>query len=403
MLGDRNVRTTHAFRSTGCWAAWMIGLFFPLLANAQSSSWPEFPNPGTTSSSSRTDQRPDLLPPPAPEPEFPQPDAPPGSLAHPPTRLSSHLTLLPAPQQGAPAVPVSSSWQTSNVPAPIDPPTARSSPPRSTAMPTSGLMPERAPKNFGQGWKSVMTHGPAELHKPSATLAAPKTNRTRPAGGWYGYDSYTSPGHPTTNELAKDLSAELAPFMKYAHRWRPSSMQTAFGRTSSGYAGVGEPVIPPVRYDVGSPSLTSAQPSVTVPVNDQGRPQNLLPAPDKPQTAGVTPIPAITVPVDPMGRPVIQPTDYRSPAPQVTTTSKYVVPLHDPQSANALPPGLQEKILATCQGKCRGLYAEVLGPGRLRIQFKAKDQLDAELLANLLSAMPELAPYRVEFEVQIGQ
>lgn len=404
---DPDVSRTNRIRWRKDGAVLAVWLLLPWTVAAQSSSWPDFPSPGSSAWNNGLPQRPADLSPPPREPEFPQPDAPPGSLAQPPKRLSSHLTLVPAGttptpnnvMYESPPASVSSNWQgsaTSATPLP-----QRTAP----ATPSSGLMPERTPRNFGQGWRHVVTQGPADFGKPAATLSAPKViqapNVARPASGWYGYDTYRTPELPAGGEIAKDLAAELAPFMKYAHRWRPSSINTAFGPETTGYARPGQAIVPPAKYELPA-KATPPTPSVTTPVGPDGQHRAGFRAVEATSSTGVTPIPAITVPVDAMGQPVLQPIGFQPADKPSTAPQKYVIPLSDPDEAAALPSGVEEKIRATCQGKVRGLQLERLGSSRLRLRFQAKDQIDAELLTNMLSALPELAMYRVEFEVQIG-
>lgn len=423
MPGDTDVRTTHLFRGTRRWTfiGWLVML--PLPTRAQSAAWPEFPQPDPPPVST-IPQRPPHLPAPS--------TAGADSLqslesiqraSQPAHRLAPNLTMIPAPPATRPKAQVSTPPST-----PPSVATGSPSPQVAANRPTSnsGLMPERAPKDFGQGWKQVITRGPAERDRPAASLATPSNAPPRPAWGWHGYESYQRDGSESRSggEWAKDLSAELAPFMKYAHRWRPSSVNTAFGPTPSGYAAPGAPVVPPVAYTAPKPTSMNpmpatsigrqATPAVTLPVDGRGIPMSApspspAPAAVSPaagaasNTFAAMPIPAVTVPVDSTGRPMIQQTSYRTGEPTSVAPKKYVVPLHDLAGKDSLPAPVQEKIAATCAGKCRGLVVQNLGAGRLLIRFSAKDQLDAELLTNLLSSLPELAPYRVEFEVQIGQ
>ncbi len=64
---------------------------------------------------------------------------------------------------------------------------------------------------------------------------------------------------------------------------------------------------------------------------------------------------------------------------------------------------VREKVSQICTGRCRNLVVEMISPIRLRIAFLVKDQTEADMLTNLLGGAQELAPYKVDFEVQIGQ
>ncbi len=419
MPGDTDVRKTHLFRRTRCWALSGVMGLLPLPVSAQSAAWPEFPSVDPLPISTTLPQRPAHIPPASASPESsPTAGTPVGSFVG-SSRLGPHLTMFPAPPAvSSPSVALPPLNGTTTPPGSSSPPNA----PLRPAV-SSGLMPERAPKDFGRGWKTVVTRGPVERDRPAASLAAPKSTRPRPAWGWHGYDSYQTDTRDASSggEWAKDLSAELAPFMKYAHRWRPSSVNTAYGATGPAYAGTERPLSPPFFDGKPSPSLTVPTPAVTRPVG-QELPPRVLPSASQSWPASSesllgprstdwvqqvaastpTPVPAVTFPVDASGRPMIQPTSYRQPEPASAPPRKYIVPLTESTASDRLPSKLQEKVTATCAGKCRGLSVEILGSDRLCIRFRAKDQLDADLLTNMLGSLPELAPYRVEFEVQIG-
>ena len=64
---------------------------------------------------------------------------------------------------------------------------------------------------------------------------------------------------------------------------------------------------------------------------------------------------------------------------------------------------MREKISQLCAGKCRNLTVTMPKSSRLTIGFLVKDAVEADLLTNMLGALPELASYKVDFEVQIGQ
>jgi hypothetical protein len=73
-------------------------------------------------------------------------------------------------------------------------------------------------------------------------------------------------------------------------------------------------------------------------------------------------------------------------------TAGYRIPLH-----------IRERISAICDGKARNLVVEQPSPIRLRIAFLVRTPSDAESLTTQLAALPELGPFKVDFEVQIGQ
>jgi hypothetical protein len=73
------------------------------------------------------------------------------------------------------------------------------------------------------------------------------------------------------------------------------------------------------------------------------------------------------------------------------------------EPTNRLPLQVREKISQICNGRCRNLVVEAISPIRLRVGFLVKDQSEADMLTNQLGGASELAPYKVDFEVQIGQ
>jgi hypothetical protein len=64
---------------------------------------------------------------------------------------------------------------------------------------------------------------------------------------------------------------------------------------------------------------------------------------------------------------------------------------------------LRTRIEQACAGKGRDLELYSRGPGNLLVRVKVAKAADAELLANRISQLPELAPYRVSFEMRVGQ
>ena len=127
--------------------------------------------------------------------------------------------------------------------------------------------------------------------------------------------------------------------------------------------------------------------------------------------------PAVTVPIDETGRPsLIQPTEYCTtttqpsnplplPPPAQASPAKprviYSQPL--PESPTSVPLSVRQRLNEMCAGKCRNLAVELASPMHLRVAFMVRDQVEADMLTNLLGGISELAPYKVDFEVQIGQ
>jgi hypothetical protein len=244
---------------------------------------------------------------------------------------------------------------------------------------------DRTPRDFGNGWKGVVNQKLTGREAPAAALAKPVgTGGPRPAWNWHGYDT-PNQGRPEVSELPPGANAaELDRYKKYAHLWRPAVWAGTYTQALT---------TPTNSAPLMMPLSTTANAEPTV----------------KP-TASMTP--SVTVPLDAVGRPAspIQPTEYRAPLqpPPVPPTAPVpprpkVVILPDAGGANGLPLGVRERVSQVCTGKCRNLAVTMPKPSRLTISFMVKDPMEAELLTNMLGALPELAAYKVDFEVQIGQ
>jgi hypothetical protein len=84
------------------------------------------------------------------------------------------------------------------------------------------------------------------------------------------------------------------------------------------------------------------------------------------------------------------------------------VPVAEPSpppgpSGFRIPLNVRERISEICAGRSRNLVVEQQSPIRLRIAFLVHSPADADALTSQLAALPELGPYKVDFEVQIGQ
>src|SRR5579871_5254683 len=86
---------------------------------------------------------------------------------------------------------------------------------------------ERSPSQFGSGWRNFINQTMLNRDQPAATLAPPVNASAgpRPEWSWHGYDNYNQ---GRSNEIDHDVQAnsaanadDMAPFMKYAHLWRP--------------------------------------------------------------------------------------------------------------------------------------------------------------------------------------
>jgi hypothetical protein len=63
---------------------------------------------------------------------------------------------------------------------------------------------------------------------------------------------------------------------------------------------------------------------------------------------------------------------------------------------------LRVRIVQACAGAGRNPEVYPRGPTGLLVRVKVRRALDAEVLANRISALPELAPYQVAFEMQVA-
>lgn len=384
-------------RSTKRWlavAAAVIGLAAPAAAQpggedlklqpppAKNGAWPDFPPPGESTSASKIPTRPADLP---------------ADVAAPKAPIATTGGLLPsfngvgkngkAPQPGA--FPQPGADGLDPTPAPNKIWNVSSNP--NAALPPGGLTQpvERNPRDFGSGWKGVIKGQNQQV--PAANLAKPRAaGLPRPEWNWHGYDSYNQ-GRAETNELTSATNADMAPYQKYAHQWRPAVSAGSYSQSQQGLAG-SAPVMPTIPVATPLPSTTTSIEPIT-----------------RPATGPATP--SITIPLDPPGRvSSIQPTEFRAPltpppAPPVAPepARPKVVTLPDAGGANGLPLVVRQKISEICANRCRNLAVSMQSPTRMTVSFLVKDQFEAELLTNMLSALPELAAYKVDFEVQIGQ
>ncbi len=281
-------------------------------------------------------------------------------------------------------------------------------------MPSGGAFPDRSPREFGTGWKNFLNQ---QVHNRgglpgthAAMLAAPRSASAgpRPDWNWYGYDGYnmgqprTSPGVETSN------ASDLAPFMKYAHLWRPAGPALPNALPAANPA-TRSPILSPASFD---------QVSSMPPVGDTNshwggygkisaaNPPKPLPPLDS--AAGALPggIQFHAAPIESNASstsaklPPLTPPPVLPQASGPLTINYAVAPV---EGNNRIPLQVREKISQICDTKCRNLVVESISRIRLRISFLVKEQSDAEILTNLLGSAAELAPYKVDFEVQIGQ
>ncbi len=182
--------------------------------------------------------QPQLLPPkPLPAlqsgdwPQFPEPSAAPSEATPGPELKPRVEPLRPAPSPTSQAV-----WM-------VAPANRGAAAPSFAGLGAAGAESapanasfERSPREFGNGWRSYVNQnvrprdGLPSLGGPAATLAAPRpvSVMPRPEWNWHGYDAYNR-GRPAAAApaVAGASAADMAPFMKYAHLWRPAGAGAA--------------------------------------------------------------------------------------------------------------------------------------------------------------------------------
>jgi hypothetical protein len=95
-------------------------------------------------------------------------------------------------------------------------------------------------------------------------------------------------------------------------------------------------------------------------------------------------------------------TQARMPDPSAARMS--AAPVRAPAaSPDVIYARLRARIEQACAGKGRDLEVYARGPGSLLVRVKVAKAADAELVANRISQVPELAPYRVSFEMRVSQ
>src|SRR5262245_1948968 len=388
--GGRDVDTIDRSRKRrGRWlavAAAVIGFAAPAAAQpgsedlqmrpaapSRSGAWPDFPPPGDTSAPAKLPSRPNDLPAEVTTPKSP--------FAAPNATTSTYLPPFSGFGKGG-ATPVAGSFPQPD--APLDPTPAPTKVWNVSSSSASAAPPgERSPRDLGNGWKVIVNQRLKGREVPAAALAKPMSSAVpRPEWNWHGYDTYNQ-GRPEISELpATANTAELGRFMKYAHLWRPAVSPGAYTQATgpTNPPPVMMPLSPAANVEPAARPLVSMTPSVTTPLDATGRPSG------------------------------IQSTEYRAPlapppgpaaAPEPPRPKVLILP--ETAAANPLPLAVRERVSQLCAGKCRNLTMTMPKPSRLTIGFLVKDAVEADLLTNMLGALPELAPYKVDFEVQIGQ
>jgi hypothetical protein len=249
---------------------------------------------------------------------------------------------------------------------------------------------ERSPQEFGTGWKNFVSQKVfgAPSTTASVTLARPRVSPATPTArlewNWQGYDTYNQRGNDSNAKVAAgNLHPDMANYMKYSHLWRSSNN------------GFTHPVI---SHTEGSQPMPLSLHKSAADSNWQGgsgRTQTAF-AVNEPERSPVTPTNfATTAPSAPATLDSLPQRPNELPPPDPTPRADSML--------NGIPLAVREDVAALCGDKARNLAVELTAPMRMRIAFMVRDQADAEILTEKLTRLRALAPYRVDFEVQIGQ
>ena len=260
--------------------------------------------------------------------------------------------------------------------------------PNQVSMPTG--TPERNPQDFGTNLKNAINQHVLGIHQqsPAAALTAPAGGVlvTHPEWGWHGYGDYNTHSRRSANGTqpisSGSLSADLAPYLKYAHLWHPThnGFQTANLSAIQGEA-------PPATTGMAAPAPL---PTVNSPVSWRGSDGSTTVASDSNVEQPIVPKPMVAA-VPP-------------PPPPPVRTANYNGPEMAPAPPNThLPLQVRQRVSEVCAGRAFNLAVEQLSPIRLRVGMSVKTHADAEWITSQLAALPELRPYKVDFEMQIGE
>jgi hypothetical protein len=263
--------------------------------------------------------------------------------------------------------------------------------------------------------RSEPADGTATLPMPTPIPANPAfmAPSAAPAWRWHGYGAVATgealppaaPRGPTTFDTTPAGSAVLAiptgPETSLGTDWRQPGAVPAFGARAEvpplpaaatpqplsanepAWKSLGE------RVTLGNPMSASRdawQPPSAILTVSATAPAWRPPAVtlDPPQVAAAyTAKPADSTP--------IRPVSYAVPAPAPRAEPPHV--------SSAVRRGIER----VCAGRGRDLDVVVRGPTNLLVRLKVRYPADAEYLANAISRMPELAPYQVQFEMQVAK
>jgi hypothetical protein len=293
---------------------------------------------------------------------------------------------------------------------------------------------------------------------PRPTAAAAPGGAAAPAWQWHGYGATTpsgptavpaSPGPqlftppapqtsapPRPGGLAQASAAEAPPTVEMpsatpaaprepvAYSPPPTAPPTAHDpwKASTGVPVASATDYPAYRWHGYGAAIAAQQPDVPAPIRMAYAPPSSAPRPAAEPEAPVivtravssaadyatldTPVPASAVPA--------------KLSPAVTGEQQWTRSPAAPPAAASPPPSavrqvaavqprpaltidqLRVRVVQACAGAGRNPEVYPRGPTGLLVRVKVRRALDAEVLANRISALPELAPYQVAFEMQVA-
>lgn len=95
-----------------------------------------------------------------------------------------------------------------------------------------------------------------------------------------------------------------------------------------------------------------------------------------------------------------------TPAPAVSGGSPATV-VFDGIWEEAPPPAprpdrLRERIEAACAGRARNVSVNIVSPKVIQVGFEVRDAAEGDRLVTTIALLPELAPYQVDFDIQVA-
>jgi hypothetical protein len=284
--------------------------------------------------------------------------------------------------------------QLEKMPAGDAPPAASLGPPPAAGMPAGpALPPPPAPP--------LPTTGP--MLPPPPPNGPPHPIVPAPLWRWHGYGgvkpteqvqpmafspvppaNVPAPGEPRANTVTPTSATQSTP------EWRPAlpgpGYPSEVGRTTTSVDAVPLPPIPssPVTSGIEQTAAVVRSPGMIVTAcvtgATWGSPAATL---DAPRPAG-TYMPSTVCPT------LIQP-------------ASYTVPASFPRPAQPMSLGpVRASIERACTGRGRDIELVPEGPSTLLVRLKVRQVADAQYLANLISRLPELASFKVIYEMQVA-